>query len=53
MLKDSKNEKVAVLEMRKNIAWYIKGFPNSSAIRNEINKIEDFQELVNKIKQIW
>ncbi len=53
MLKDIKGERTAVLEMRKQIAWYIKGFPNSSKIRNEINKIEDFQELINKIKQIW
>ncbi len=52
MLKDYKNEKIAVLEMRKNIAWYIKGLPNSSSLRNEINKIEEFQELVNKINEI-
>ena len=52
MLKDIKGERTAILEMRKQIAWYIKGFPNSSAIRNDINKIEDFQELLNKIKEI-
>ena len=47
-----KNEKVAVLEMRKFIAWYTKGMPNSSIIRQQINSIEDFQELVNKINEI-
>lgn len=52
MLKEYKNDKVAVLEMRKNIAWYLKGMPNSSILRNEINKIEDFEELVNKINTI-
>ena len=52
MLKEIKGERVAVLEMRKQIAWYIKGFHNGSKIRNEINKIEDFQELVNKINEI-
>lgn len=52
MLKELKGERTAVLEMRKQIAWYIKGFPNSSKIRNEINKIEDFQELINKINEI-
>ncbi len=52
MLCDYKGERTAVLEMRKQIAWYIKGFPNSSKIRNEINKIEDLQELINKINEI-
>ena len=52
MLKDYKNEKIAVLEMRKHIAWYLRGLPNSSSLRNEINKIEDFAELVNKINGI-
>ena len=52
MLAEYKNEKIAVLEMLKNIAWYLKGMPNSSFIRNEINKIEDFQELLNKINSL-
>ena len=52
MLKEIKGERTAVLEMRKQIAWYTKGFPGSSKIRNEINKIEDFQELINKINEI-
>ena len=52
MLKAIKGERTAVLEMRKQIAWYIKGFPNSSKIRNEVNKIEDFEELINKIKDL-
>ena len=52
MLKAVKGERTAVLEMRKQIAWYIKGFPNSSKIRNEVNKIEDFEELINKIKSL-
>ena len=52
MLKSAKGERTALLEMRKQIAWYIKGFPNSSKIRNEVNKIEDFEELINKIKDL-
>ena len=53
MLKDYKNEKVAILEMRKNIACYIKGMPNSSSIRSDIFKINDYEELVNKVKSLW
>ena len=52
MLAEYESENVAVLEMRKHIGWYIKGHPNSSSIRNEINKINDFSELVNKIDEI-
>ncbi len=52
MLKDYKNEKIAVLEMRKHVSWYTKGLQNSSIIRSEVNKIEDFQELVNKINSL-
>ena len=51
-LAEYENENVAVLEMRKHIGWYIKGHANSSSIRNEINKINDFSELVNKIDKI-
>ena len=52
MLVNIKGEHTAVLEMRKQIAWYIKGFPNSSKIRDDVNKIEDLQELINKIKEL-
>ncbi|WP_096467580.1 tRNA dihydrouridine synthase DusB [Aneurinibacillus soli] len=32
-----KGEKVAVLEMRKHAAWYLKGLPASAQIRDEVN----------------
>ena len=38
--------------MRKQIAWYIKGMPNATFIRNEINQIEDLKELEEKILNI-
>ncbi|KNF07827.1 putative tRNA-dihydrouridine synthase 1 [Gottschalkia purinilytica] len=40
-----KNEKIAVKEMRKHIAWYIKGMKNSAEMRNKINTISDKDEL--------
>ncbi len=52
MLSNHIGKKTAVLEMRKHIGWYIKGFPNASIIRNEVNKIEDYDELVTKIETI-
>ena len=37
-------EYVAVREMRKHIAWYLKGLRNSARVRDEINKIESYEE---------
>ncbi|HBG5344219.1 TPA: tRNA dihydrouridine synthase DusB [Clostridioides difficile] len=43
-------EYVAVREMRKHIAWYLKGLRNSAKLRDEINKIEEYQEVVSKLE---
>lgn len=52
MLVEFKGEYTAIREMRKQIAWYIKGMPNATVFRNEINQIEDLEELINKIKTL-
>ena len=36
--------------MRKHIAWYLKGLRNSARVRDEINKIESYEEVVNKLE---
>ena len=49
-----KNEKLAVLEIRSHIAWYLKGMPKSNEIKNKIflcNKINDIIEILNSYKQ--
>lgn len=40
-----KGENTGVKEMRKHIAWYIKGFKGSNVIRNTINKINNKNEI--------
>ena len=45
MLAGELNEKIAILEMRKFAAWYMKGMKDSSQIRNSINKITSADEL--------
>lgn len=35
-----KGEKVAVMEMRKHVAWYLKGMRGSATVRSQINQIE-------------
>ena len=52
MLSNFEGKDVALLEMRKHIGWYTKGMQGASAIRNEINQIADYDELVNKINEI-
>lgn len=44
-LKQIKDEKVAVLEMRSHIAWYLKGLPNSTEVKNTCFKAKTIQEL--------
>jgi len=43
-------EYVAVREMRKHIAWYLKGLKGTAKLRDEINKIESYEEVVNRLK---
>lgn len=40
-----KGERLANLEMRSHIAWYIKGMPNSSKMKDLIFKQQDFAEV--------
>lgn len=45
-----KCEKVAVLEMRSHIAWYIKGLPDCVSVKNECFKATSASELKNILK---
>lgn len=39
-------ERVAIKEMRKHIAWYLKGYRNSNTLKNEINSLNDLDEII-------
>ena len=41
-----KNEKVAVLEMRSHISWYLKGIPNSTSVKEACFKATTKKELI-------
>lgn len=43
----------AIRELRKHISWYTKNLKNSSDFRNEINKIETKQELLDKLEEYF
>ncbi|MTI46514.1 MAG: tRNA dihydrouridine synthase DusB [Firmicutes bacterium] len=51
MITSIKKEFVAVKEMRKHIAWYIKGMKYSAEMRNNINSISEKSELVDVLNQ--
>lgn len=42
-----KNENVAVREMRKHAAWYLKGIRGNAKVRNDINLMNTRDEFVN------
>lgn len=44
-LEKLKNEKIAVLEMRSHIAWYLKKMPNSVYVKEECFKAKTIKEL--------
>lgn len=47
---DFKGERVGVKEMRKHIAWYIKGIRDSAEMRNKVNKITDKEQMENALQ---
>ena len=44
MCKD-KGEYIAMKEMRKHVAWYFAGYPNSSKLRGSVNSLEKYEDL--------
>ena len=42
---EHKSEYAAVREMRKHVGWYLKGAHGSAAIRREVNKIDNINQL--------
>ena len=47
LLRKTKNDKLALLEIRTHIAYYLKGLKNSSEIKNMIFKTKTFEEIEN------
>ncbi len=45
MMVDYKGEFSGIHEMRKHVAWYTTGFPNSSKLRDLVNHVESYEEL--------
>ena len=50
---EDKGEKVALMEMRKHLGWYIKNTKDASKIRELINKITEKDELINTLTEYF
>ena len=48
-----KGEYTGVREMRKHLAWYSTGYPNSAKFRQMINSMETMEELMQGIDRIF
>lgn len=44
ILMSEKGEYTAVREIRKHVAWYVKGLKNATVVKNKINKVETKEE---------
>ena len=42
---ECKGEYTGIREMRKHVAWYTAGYPNSARLRAKINEVETYEEL--------
>ena len=51
LLLEDKNEKLALLEIRSFIIWYLKGMPKSKEIKNQICQSKTSEEMFNIIEQ--
>lgn len=45
-----KGKPIGVKEMRKHIAWYLRGMRNAARVREEVNKLENSEEVINLLK---
>lgn len=53
LLEKEKGEYTATREIRKHIAWYVKGLKNASVIRDEINRVESSEEFRRILKEYF
>lgn len=53
MLLEEKGEYIGVREMRKHVAWYTAGYPNSAAMRRAVNEVTSYATLEKLLDTIW
>ena len=51
MLIALKGEHIGICEMRKHIAWYIKGMRNATFVREKVFRLDDKEEIIELLKE--
>jgi len=51
LLEADVGEAVAAREMRKHVAWYIKGLPHSARVREQVNRTKTASELADRLRE--
>jgi len=46
-----KGEYLGIREMRNHVSWYTSGLPNSAKLRDEINRVESYEELEQLLEE--
>ena len=52
-LENEENKKNAVFKMRKHIAWYLKSLPNSTYVKDKINREEEIEKVIQLLKEYF
>jgi tRNA-dihydrouridine synthase B len=52
LLTEDKGEKPACLEMRKHLAWYLRGLPYASYYKREVSSISTAEDFARCIKHV-
>ena len=53
LLREDKNEKVALLEIRSHVIWYLKGLPDSKIMKDKICHCKTSEEIFNCIDEYY
>ena len=51
MLTETAGPEAAAREMRKHVAWYVRGLPHSAAVREQVNRTHGVEEMVARLRQ--
>jgi nifR3 family TIM-barrel protein len=51
MMVETVGEAAATREMRKHVAWYVRGLPRSAEVREQVNRTRSVEEMVARLSQ--
>lgn len=50
-LRETKPEKLVILEIRSHLAWYLKGIPSSNSIKNKVYQCNNIRDIIQVLKE--